>query len=136
MRRPQTLSALLAAICLAASATPAAEAAAVHWANLHSVTVTVVNGSLPPPYGRAHIKRFETAPQLKRVTAALNANRISARASVPSRGCVGGYDVRIAIVRASGKVVRLSGYRCGAQTFGAVAGNLPGFLSAIGLSAP
>lgn len=135
MRRLRTLSALLAATCLAASTAPAAEAA-VHWARLRSVTVTVVNGSLPPPYGRPHVKRFETATQLKRVTAALNANRIAVRAPVLSRGCVGGYDVRVAIVRASGKSVRLAGYRCGAQTFGAIAGNVPGFLSAVGLTAP
>jgi hypothetical protein len=135
MRRPQTISALLAAICLAVSAAPAAQAA-VHWANMRSVAVTVVNGSLPPPYGRPHVKRFVTARELKRVTAALNANGIAARAPVPSRGCVGGYDVRIAIVRTSGKTVRLSGYRCAAQSFGGIAGNVPRFLSAVGLSAP
>lgn len=135
MRRPQTISAILAAICLTAFAAPAAQAA-VHWANLRSVTVTVVNGSLPPPYGRPHVKRFETAPQLKRATAALNANGIAARAPVPSRGCVGGYDMRIAIVRASGKTVRLSGYRCAGRSFGGIAGNVPRFLSSIGLSAP
>ena len=135
MHRRPAIPALLAAACLAASAAPAA-GAAVHWAHLRSVPVTVVNGSLPPPYGRPHVKRFETARALKRITVALNANGIAARAPVPSRGCVGGYDVRVAIVRASGKSVRLGGYRCGAQTFGAIAGTVPGILSAAGLSAP
>lgn len=135
MRRSGAIAVSLVAAFLALFATSAV-AATPHWTNLRTVTVTVANGSLPPPYGRPHETRFTTASQLKRVTAALNANKIAARRPVPSTGCVGGYEVTIAISRKQGAGVRLSAYRCGAKTFGAIAGNLAGFLAAVGVRAP
>ncbi|HTZ88350.1 MAG TPA: hypothetical protein VMB05_16925 [Solirubrobacteraceae bacterium] len=131
MRRFSITSALLAVVCFAVFVTPAL-AGTARWAHLRSVTITIANGSLPPPYGRPHVKRFKTAHGLKRVTAALNANGIAARPPVSSGGCTGGEEVTIAISRRNGSTVRLSAYRCAGQTFGGIAGNLPKFLSAVG----
>lgn len=123
------------AACLAALG-GAALAGTTHWANLRAVTVTVQNGSLPPPYSRARTKRFKTARQLRTVTAALNRNRIARGANVPNNGCTGGFVITIAITPHHGKQVRLSGYRCGGHTFGRLAGDVPAFMRAIGVKAP
>jgi hypothetical protein len=136
VRRLAIASTLLATACVAAPAATSAAAATLHWANLRSVTVTVANGSLPPPYGRPQTKRFTTTRAVKRATAALNANGIARRAPVRSNGCAGGVEVTIVISRARGGAVRLSSYDCGSQTFGGVAGNVAGFLSAVGVKAP
>ena len=126
---------MLAALCVAALA-GAALAGTTHWSGLRSVAVTVQNGSLPPPYGRAHTKRFQTAAQLRQVTRALNSNKIAQRTAIANNGCTGGFTITIAISPRHGKKVRLTGYRCGGHMFGAIAGNVPAFLHAVGVSAP
>lgn len=128
-------SVVVVAMCVAALS-GAALAAFTHWANLRLVVVTVQNGSLPPPYGRPHTKRFRTARQLKQVTGALNRNRIAARAKVGPAGCTGGFVITITISPRHGKQVKLTGYRCGGRTSGSIAGNVPGFMRAVGVHAP
>ncbi|MGH2871185.1 MAG: hypothetical protein ACRDL5_01850 [Solirubrobacteraceae bacterium] len=134
MRR-YALSILVAATCAGALA-GVAVAGTAHWVQLRSVTVTLANGSLPPPFGRPHTTRFTTAHEVSRATMALNANRIAPRKSRANNGCVGGYNVTIVITRRHFKRERLTGYRCAGKTFGAIAGNVPGFLHALGLRAP
>jgi hypothetical protein len=111
-------------------------AAASQWHNLRGVTVKVQNPSLPPPYGRAHTYSFTTASKLAKATAALNDNHIAKRAAVQNMMCAGGYNVTIRVVQAPSTTVTLSAYECGDRSFGDVAGNVPGVLKALGISAP
>ncbi|MGH2874798.1 MAG: hypothetical protein ACRDNJ_09020 [Solirubrobacteraceae bacterium] len=130
------VAALLASV-LALTLAAVAAAHVTHWSHLRRVTVTVANGSLPPPYGRPHTRRFQTATQLRQVTRALNAARIAPGPSKPAvGGCAGGYTVRITIVPAHGARIRLHGYRCAGTTSGTIAGHLPRFLRAIHLPVP
>jgi hypothetical protein len=69
------------------------------------------------------------------VTAALNAHHIAQVSPTSSDGCAGGITVAIAITSEHSAPVNLSAYRCAHQTYGDVGGDLPGFLSAVGLSA-
>lgn len=134
-RRPLAIALLAGMLALGLAAVAAAEV--THWSHLRRVTVTVANGSLPPPYGRPHTRRFHTATQLRQVTGALNAAGIAPR---PSKavvgGCTGGYTVRITIVPAHGARISLHGYRCAGTTSGTIAGHLPRFLRAIHLRVP
>lgn len=131
------LTPVLLAVALSLGLAAAAAAHVGHWAHLQRVTVTVVNGSLPPPYGRPHTRTFSTAAQLRHVVRALNAASIAPRSSKPAPvGCTGGYVIRIKIVPAHGARIALHGYRCGGTTSGTIAGNVPRFLRAIGLKAP
>jgi hypothetical protein len=111
--------------------------ASSQWSNLQRVSVTVQNGSLPPPYGKAHTKQFTTSAALARVTKALNANHIGLRSHVlKNTGCAGGYNVTLIVVPRGHKELDLTAYRCGGKTFGYISGNVPNFLSAVGISAP
>ena len=127
---------LLGMVLVIAAFAASALAAAGAWHNLKRVTVTVQNGSLPPPYGKAHVTHYTTATQVAKATRALNANHIAKRAAVQNNGCTGGYDATIKAVEASSKTVTLSAYECGGKSYGDVAGNVPGFLHALGISAP
>ncbi|MGH2889644.1 MAG: hypothetical protein ACRDNJ_08445 [Solirubrobacteraceae bacterium] len=135
LHRHKLLAGLTIGALLAIGIAGVAGARMSHWRHLRRVTVTVVNGSLPPPYGKPHTRRFRTRQQLVRVTRALNANHIAGRAARASDDCTGGYDVRLTIVPAHGARTRLTAYRCGDTTFGQIAGNVPRFLTAIGLAA-
>jgi hypothetical protein len=112
-------------------------ATATHWRNLKQVTVTAQNGSLPPPGGAPHTTRFITAAAVKTVTAALNRYHIASRpASQSDGGCTGGFNLTIAIVPMHGRSATLTTYLCGGSTYGGIAGNVPSFMSAIGVSTP
>ena len=100
------------------------------------MTVTVANGSLPPPYGAPRSRRFTSAAALRRVTRALNTYRIARRRAVRASGCVGGYEVTITVVPRRGRTVHMGAYRCGGRTSGTIAGDLPRFLVAIGIRPP
>jgi hypothetical protein len=127
MRRGLALLAFapLLASCGGASQTP--------WRHLSKVVVTVAQPGLPPPYGAPKSTSFATPVALARITALLNAHHISrAPSSTASGGCAGGYTVLITILSEHAAPVRLSGYRCANQTSGDIAGDLVGFLSAVG----
>jgi hypothetical protein len=107
------------------------------WKDLRRASITLGNGSLPPPFGRPKTTVYSTPSELAQITAKLNAYRIARQSQNTSNaGCAGGYQVAISIVGASSPPVRLSAYRCADTTTGDIAGNLPGFLASLGLSAP
>ena len=102
--------------------------------HLRAATITVQNGSLPPPAGRAHVYRYTTRAAVAKVKRALKANHIAARHPTSSAGCAGGLSVSLKLV---GRTTRkLSAYECGGHNYGAIAGNVTGFLSAVGISTP
>lgn len=104
------------------------------WHGLKSVRVTVAQPGLPPPYGGPSTISFTTPDRLAQATAALNRYRISQRAPASQgHGCGGGKQITIAIVRLSGQHLSLNAYRCGGQTTGSVAGDLTGFMAALGM---
>lgn len=107
------------------------------WKNLRRVSITISNGSLPPPFGRPKTTVYSTSAALARVTAKLNMYRIATGTqNSTDGGCAGGYQVAISITQASASSpVHLSGYHCATTTYG-ITGNLPGFLTSLGLSAP
>jgi hypothetical protein len=102
--------------------------------HLRSATITVQNASLPPPYGRAHVHRYTTRAAVAKVRRALKANHIAARHPTSSVGCAGGLSVTVKLV--ARKTQRLTAYECGGHNYGAIAGNVTGFLSALGISTP
>jgi hypothetical protein len=104
------------------------------WHSLRSVRVTVARPGLPPPYGVPKTTTFATPPDVARATSALNNFHIARRVPPSSNsGCAGGTQIEITIVPQQGRTASLNAYRCANQTTGDVAGNLPGFLSALGL---
>lgn len=105
------------------------------WKGLRSVTVTVSRPGLPPPFGRPHTTVFTSSSDISHVTAALNAHHITKVSPSSPNGCAGGAQIAITITPEHSSPVNLSAYRCANQTTGNVGGDLPGFLSAIGLSA-
>lgn len=102
--------------------------------HLRSATITVQNGSLPPPYGRAHVYRYTTRAKVAKLTKALKANHIAARHPTSVLGCSGGFSVALKLVARTTR--RLTAYECGGHNYGAIAGNVTGLLSALGISAP
>ena len=102
--------------------------------HLRAATITVQNGSLPPPAGRAHVYRYTTGAAVAKVKRALKANHIAARHPTSSAGCAGGLSVSLKLVGRTTR--RLSAYECGGHNYGAIAGNVTGFLSAVGISTP
>jgi hypothetical protein len=121
------------AIVVAAAAFVAVAQATV-WSHLRSATVTVQNGSLPPPYGRAHVHRYTTPTAVAKVTKALNAQHIARRHPATSGACVGGYNVTLKLVGRTTQT--LTAYECGGHNYGGIAGNVRRFLSALGITAP
>jgi hypothetical protein len=114
-----------------------AAAAAGSWQGLRSVSVTVVNSSLPPPGGKPHTSSFLPGHGLKHAQKALNSHGIRRLASsVQNKGCTGGYDVTIKIVKHDASTVTLHAYRCGNTTYGRTGGDVPGFLKALGITPP
>ncbi len=121
------------AVVVAATIVVAAAQATVS-SRLRSATITVQNGSLPPPYGRPHVYRYTTHAKVTKLTKALKANHIAARHPTTNPGCAGGFNVTLKLV---GRTTRtLSAYECGGHNYGAIAGNVTRFLSALGISAP
>ncbi len=109
---------------------------AVRWGQLRGARVTVAAPGLPPPGGLPRTTVFGDG-QLTKVQTALNANHISQRASSKANnGCAGGYTVAVTITERKSSRVQMSAYRCANTTFGNIGGDLPGFLAAIGVSAP
>jgi hypothetical protein len=105
------------------------------WKGVRSVRVTVTRPGLPPPFGAPHTTVFTAPRDVARVTAALNAHRLSrVSSSSSSSGCAGGAQIAITILQAQSAPVHLSGYRCANETSGNIGGDLPGFLSAMGIS--
>lgn len=102
--------------------------------HLRSATITVQNGSLPPPYGRAHVYRYTTRAAVAKVKRALTANHIAARHPTSSVGCAGGLSVTLKLVARTTQT--LTAYECGGHNYGEIAGNVTGFLSAVGISTP
>jgi hypothetical protein len=102
--------------------------------HLRSATITVQNGSLPPPYGRAHVYRYTTRAAVAKVKRALKANHIAARRPTSSVGCAGGLSVSLKLVGRTTQ--KLTAYECGGHSYGGIAGNVTGFLSAVGISTP
>jgi hypothetical protein len=134
IRRFAWLGVVLGIVALASSV---AVAAGARWHGLLSVTVTVSNGSLPPPSGAPHTMTFSPGYGLSRAQKALNSNDIK-RLSKPvaNTPCAGGYNVSLKIVERSGPIVKMSAYRCGNRTSGRIGGNVPGFLKAVGITPP
>ncbi len=122
----------LAVVTAATIVVAVAQAAAS--SHLRSATITVQNGSLPPPYGRPHVYRYTTRAKVARLTKALKANHIAARRPTSSRGCAGGFNVALKLVGQTTR--RLTSYECGGHNYGAIAGNVTGLLSALGIPAP
>lgn len=105
------------------------------WSQLRAVRITVAQPGLPPPYGAPKSTTFTTPAQLTRVTSALNAHHIAkASTTTPNPGCAGGFQIAIVIVPQHAGTVRLGAYRCANQDSGDIGGDLPGFLSAVGVS--
>lgn len=102
--------------------------------HLRSATITVQNRSLPPPYGRAHVYRYTTRAKVAKLTRALKANHIAARHPTSSRGCGGGFNVALKLVGHTTR--KLTAYECGGRNYGAIAGDVTGLLSTLGISAP
>ena len=102
--------------------------------HLRSATITVQNGSLPPPYGRAHVYRYTTRAAVAKVKRALDANHIVARHATTSLGCAGGLSATLKLVARTTRT--LTAYECGGRNYGGIAGNVTGFLSALGISTP
>ena len=102
--------------------------------HVRSATVTVQNGSLPPPYGRAHVHRYTTRAAVAKVKTALKANHIAARHPTSSVGCAGGLSVTLKLVGRTTQ--RITAYECGGHNYGGIAGNVTGFLAALGISTP
>jgi hypothetical protein len=102
--------------------------------HLRSATITVQNGSLPPPFGRAHVYRYTTRAAVAKVKRALNANHIAARHPTSAVGCAGGLSVSLKLVARTTR--RLTAYECGGHSYGAIAGNVTGLLSALRISTP
>ena len=116
--------------CAAVAATP-------RWQNLRSVRVTVSRPSLPPPGNKPRTTDFTPGHGLLKAQHALNRYDISRfTGPAPTIGCTGGYDLSIRIVKHNYAVVKLSTYRCAGMTFGGIAGNIPGFLRAVGVGVP
>ena len=111
-----------------------AVAGAKVWSHLRSATITVQNGSLPPPYGRAHVYRYKTRTAMAKVTKALNANHIAARHATKSGPCAGGFNLTVKLVGRTRQT--LSAYECGGHNYGGIAGNVSGFLAALGIARP
>jgi hypothetical protein len=111
-----------------------AVAQATVWSHLRSATVTVQNPSLPPPYGRAHVHRYTTHTAVAKVTNALNANHIAPRHPTTSGACAGGFDVTLKLVARTTQT--LTAYECGGHNYGGIAGDVSGFVSALGIPAP
>jgi hypothetical protein len=108
------------------------DASSSSWSHLHSVRISVAQPGLPPPGGAPHVTSFTTPAQVAKVAQALNVHHIAAAGSESAGGCAGGFMIQLVIARASGTPTTLSTYRCGGKTFGGIAGDLPGFLSAVG----
>lgn len=103
------------------------------WSQVKQVTVKSLNGSLPPGKQNPRTLRFTTPKQLDKVTKALIANRIVRRSGPGDPGaCAGGMTVTITIAAAT-KQTKLTSYVCGNATYGTAAGNVKGFLKAVGL---
>jgi hypothetical protein len=125
----------MAAIATALVVAGCGGSSATVWKDLQSVRVTVTRPGLPPPFGAPHTTAFTSPRALARVTAALNAHHLSrVSSSSSSSGCAGGAQIAITIRRAQSGPVALSAYRCANQTSGNIGGDLPGFLSAVGIS--
>lgn len=104
------------------------------WRSLRSVRVTVAQPGLPPPYGQPQTTSYLAPAEVARVAGALNHFHIAQR--VPpssSAGCAGGFQIELTIVPQRGRTIDLSAYRCAGKTYGGVAGDLGGFLNALGL---
>ncbi len=104
------------------------------WRNLRSATVTVQNGSLPPPSGRPHVYRYRTRAALSKLTGALNANHIAPRRRTTSPACAGGFNLTLKLVGQATQT--LTAYECGGHNYGGIGGDVSGLLSALGISAP
>ena len=134
-KRSSVWSCVALALALASSS---AAAALTPWHDLRSVSVTVSNGSLPPPDGKPRTTTFLGARRLQRAQAALNAHHITrlAKTTAGTGGCTGGANVTITIVTHNYTRLRMSAYECGNGTSGNIGGDLPGFLRAAGISLP
>jgi hypothetical protein len=130
-RWPRTAFALVVLVVLAIFV---AVASAKVWRHLRSARITVQNGSLPPPYGRAHVYRYTTRAAVAKVTKALNANHIASRPATNSGPCAGGFNLTVKLV--ARKTQTLTAYECGGHNYGGIAGNVSGFLSALGIVPP
>ena len=116
------------------TSTTSTTSATTTWHGLKSVRVTVAQPGLPPPYGGPSTVSFTTPDRLAKATAALDRYHIRQRLPASeSHGCAGGKQIKIAIVRLSGQPLTLNAYRCGGQTTGSVAGDLTGFMAALGM---
>jgi hypothetical protein len=102
------------------------------WSHLRTVQISVAQPSVAPPGGAPNVTSFTSAAEIATVTRQLNAHHIAAAGSQNSAGCTGGFMIEIEIVNSSGKRSTLSTYRCGEKTYGGIAGDLPGFISAVG----
>ena len=102
--------------------------------HLRSATITVQNGSLPPPAGRPHVYRYTTPAAVAKVKKALRANHIAKRRATSSVGCAGGLSVTLKLV--ARRTQKLTAYECGGHNYGGIAGNVTRFLSAVGISTP
>jgi hypothetical protein len=116
--------------------TGSATAATPQWQNLRSVRVTVSRPSLPPPGGKPHTTNFLPGHGLLKAQHALNRYGIKPLRYGNKGNCTGGYNLSIRIVKRNYAVVKMSAYRCANTTYGGIAGNVPGFLKAVGVSIP
>lgn len=124
---------LLGAMCVALALAACGGSSSQQWNDLQSVSVTVSQPGLPPPFGSPRTSSFTTSSQLSTVTGLLNDHRIAkASSTTPNNGCAGGSKVGIVIVPKGASPTRLSAYQCAGKVSGDVSGDLTGFLSAIG----
>ena len=107
--------------------------ATTRWSELESAKVTVSQPGLPPPGGTPETTTYTTHSELARVTKALNANHIAKRSeSRQSKGCTGGREVEIKIVRVAEPThVAIHAYLCAGRQYGDANGDVEGFLAAL-----
>jgi hypothetical protein len=137
MRRLVTTAAAATLIAAAIAACGSSSSSSSDtWSNVTKVTVLSETAGvpLPPNSGPPKPVVFSSPQQLKTITRALNANHIHLGTNHQQDGCAGGTNITIVVTQQGGQRKKLGAYRCGNRTYGNVAGNLDGFLTAAGVN--
>ncbi|MGA2012756.1 MAG: PA14 domain-containing protein [Solirubrobacteraceae bacterium] len=121
-----------------ATTVPGTQTAGARWHGLRRVQVTVRAAARGRRDSRGRTRSFSRGAALRRAEAALNAAGIRRRTRprAAAAACAAGYTVAITIIEHDSRRVQMTADRCGRETYGSIAGDVPRLLHALGISPP